>query len=370
MIRRLIITLVAVGLVLTVFFGFQEFKAIMIRRALRNFSNQRQTVSTTIARKQSWQPTLQAIGTLRAQKGTMLSLDVSGIIGNILFKSGQHVQTGQTLLVLRSDDERQKLVALIANADLSRIRYERDRAEFAFHGVSKATLQSAAFSWRNAKALANEETFLIDKRTLRAPFSGQLGIRQVDLGQYLTPGAGIVELQSTDHMLVDFTLPQRVFSRLRINDVINAHIDAFPRRTFTGTILAFNSIVNSNSRNIEVRAELDNQGHLLIPGMFATIIISAGERHSYITVPATAIAYSSYGDTVYLIKHSKSGFIARQRFVVIGRRHGNQVAILSGVYPGQQVITAGQLKLHNGTRVTINNKTTLNTDSFSRSGDE
>ena len=355
MIRRLIITLLAAGFVLTVFFGFQEFKAIMIRRALKAFSRQRQTVSTMIAKEQAWQPTLHAIGTLRAQKGTMLSLDVSGIIGKIQFKSGQHVQAGQVLLELHSADERAKLAALRANAELSWNTYDRDYKQFAFHAVSKATLQSAKYAWRNASALETEENLLIQKKILRAPFSGRLGIRLVNIGQYLTPGAGIVELQSVHHMLVDFTLPQRALKRLDVDDIIYAHIDAFPKHIFTGKILAINSLVNSNSRNIEVRADLEHSQHLLIPGMFATISISAGNKQNYVTLPQTAIAYNSYGDTIYRIQKSKRGLIARQHFIVIGPTRGDEVAILSGVNAGEIVVTAGQIKLHNGATVVINN---------------
>ena len=356
MIRRLIITLLAAGLVLIVFFGFQEFKALMIRRALKAFSRQRQTVSTIIAKEQAWQPTLHAIGTLRAQKGTMLSLDVSGIIRKIQFKSGQHVQAGQVLLELHSADERAKLAALRANAELSWNTYDRDYKQFAFHAVSKATLQSAKYAWRNASALETEENLLIQKKILRAPFSGRLGIRLVNIGQYLTPGAGIVELQSVHHMLVDFTLPQRALKRLDVDDIIYAHIDAFPKHIFTGKILAINSLVNSNSRNIDVRANLENSRHILIPGMFATISISAGNKQNYVTLPQTAIAYSSYGDTVYLIKKATHGLIVRQQFVVVGQSRRDQVAILSGVVPGEQVVTGGQIKLRNGTAVIINNK--------------
>ena len=356
MTRRFFVILVATALVFAVFFGFQEFKAVVIRRALRHFSNQRQTVSITIAQERSWQPSLHSIGSLRARNGTLLSLDANGIIGKIMFRSGQIVHTGQILLELRSADERERLAALVANEDISRIRYNRDIAQFAFHGVSKATLQADEYAWKNATALVSQERFLIDKRTLRAPFSGRLGIRLVNTGQYLTPGSGIVELQSTRHMLVDFMLPQRDLSRMRIGDTVNAHVDAYPTLTFTGHISAINSLVDTTSRNVEVRAALNNQRELLLSGMFATIDITVGKRRNYITLPQTAIAYNSYGDTVYLIKNSNHGPIAQQHFIILGPKRGTQVAILSGIYPGSQVVTAGQMKLRNGTPVIINDQ--------------
>jgi membrane fusion protein (multidrug efflux system) len=298
---------------------------------------------------------LKAIGTLRAQQGTILSLDASGIVKKILFKSGQDVRAGQTLLELQSADEREKLEALRASAELAKINYDRDHNEFKFHAISKATLQSDKYNWRNARALENGEHFLLEKKTLRAPFSGRLGIRLVDVGEYLTPGASVVELQSLHHILIDFMLPQRALSKLHVGDAIQAHIDAFPNKSFSGNIIAINSLVNSDTRNVEVRATLNNSQDLLLPGMFASIDISTANRKNYVFLPQTAIAYNSYGDTIYRIQKSKRGLIARQHFIVIGPTRGDEVAILSGVNAGEIVVTAGQIKLHNGATVVINN---------------
>jgi membrane fusion protein (multidrug efflux system) len=352
------------------FFAFQDFKQAMIARALHTFANQKAVVSTSIATVQSWQPTYKAIGSLKAERGAVLSLDASGIIKNILFKSGQHVRAGQPLLELRDKDELSKFQALQANATLSRLTYQRDEEQFQFRAISKATLQSAKYAWKNATALANEEKHLLQKKILRAPFSGRLGIRLVDVGQYLTPGAGIVELQSLHKMHVDFMLPQRDLRDLRVGQIIHAHIDAFPRITFLGHITAINSLVNSTSRNVEVRAALKHSRFPLLPGMFATIAISSGRKRSYVTLPQTAISYNSYGDTIYFIHRTKSGFVARQTFIVVGPKRGDKVAILSGISAGAQVVTSGQIKLHNGSIVLINNSMPPATKAYSAQVEE
>ncbi|MFI4981161.1 MAG: efflux RND transporter periplasmic adaptor subunit, partial [Nevskiales bacterium] len=194
-----------------------------------------------------------------------------------------------------------------------------------------------------------------------APFAGHLGIRAVDLGQYLNPGTAVVTLQALDPLFVDFTVPQQALNRVAVGQAVVAKIDTFPQQTFQGTIIAVNPTVDTDSRNVQMRASLPNPDHRLLPGMFATIDIAAGAPEQHLTLPQTAITYNSYGSTVYLVEkkgENASGpphLVARQSFVTTGATRGDQVAVLSGVKPGDVVVSAGQIKLHNDVPVVVNN---------------
>src|SRR5271165_2640396 len=357
MIRRMIIMLAAAGIVLGGYAWFQQFKAKMIHQALAAMSNPPQVVSTTIATQQEWQPELQAVGSLRAVNGATLSLEVGGVVDKIYFESGQDVQAGQVLLQLRSDDDVAKLAALQASAALAQVNYDRDLRQLRVQAVSQAVVDTDKYNLNNARAQVSEQQAIVDKKTLRAPFAGHLGIRQVDMGQYLNPGTAVVTLQALDPLYVDFTLPQQALSQLAVGQAVQAQVDAFPGQTFPGKITAINPQVDIDSRNVQVRAALGNPNRKLLPGMFATIIIDAGAKQLLVTLPQTAITYNSYGSTVYLVQQQDGTklLIARQSFVTTGATRGDQVAVLTGVKPGETVVTAGQIKLRNGSPVAINN---------------
>lgn len=353
---RMILMLAITGVVLGGFIYFQQFKARMIHQALSAMSNPPQTVSTTVAARQEWQPELMAVGSLRAVNGATLSLEVGGVVDKINFDSGQDVQAGQVLLQLRAQDDIGKLEALKASAALAQVNYDRDLRQFHSQAVSQAVVDADNFNLRNARAQVDEQQAVVDKKTLRAPFSGHLGIRQVDLGQYLNPGTAVVTLQALDPLYVDFTLPQQALSQLAVGQVVVAHVDAFPGQTFPGKITAINPQVDTDSRNVQVRASLGNPDRRLLPGMFATINIDAGAKQLLVTLPQTAITYNSFGSTVYLVQKDGAQLVARQSFVTTGATRGDQVAVLTGVKAGETVVTAGQIKLHNGAPVAVNNK--------------
>ncbi len=361
MIRRMILMLVAMGVVLGGYFGFQQFKAKMIHGFLASMANPPQTVSTMAAAMQTWQPQVQAVGSLRAANGATLSLEVGGVVDRIDFKSGEDVQAGQVLLRLRADDDTAKLAALDASAALAQVNYDRDLRQFRAQAVSQAVVDSDLYALKNARALADEQRAVVAKKTLRAPFAGHLGIRAVDLGQYLNPGTAVVVLQALDPLFVDFSVPQQALSRVAVGQTVTAGVDTFPTDTFRGKIIAVNPQVDAESRNVQMRASLPNQDHLLLPGMFATIDIAAGAPEQQLTLPQTAITYSPYGSTVYLVEQTNETaagqprLVARQRFVTTGATRGDQVAVLSGVKPGDVVVSAGQIKLHNGTPIAIDN---------------
>jgi membrane fusion protein, multidrug efflux system len=338
------------------------------------------TVSTTKAQFQDWLPQLSAIGSLRAESGADLSAEVAGIVDVIRFGSGDDVKAGQLLLQLRSADDVAHLESLRASAALAETTYNRDKAQFAAEAISQATLDTDVANLRSAKAQVAEQQALVDKKQVRAPFAGHLGIRSVDLGQYLAAGTKIVTLQQLDPIYVDFSLPQRSLSQIGVGQKITARADSYPDSSFAGKIAAINPQVDTDTRNVQVRAALHNPERKLLPGMFANVGIEIGAPTHYITLPQTAVSYNPYGATVFVVvpqskeagkpsggdgkpaqpppsaaPDSSPDLVAKQVFVTTGATRGDQVAILQGIDEGDQVITSGQIKLKNGAGVTINN---------------
>ena len=272
------------------------------------------------------------------------------------------------LLKLRSDDDVAKLESLQATADLNQITYDRDQKQFKIQAVSQANLDTDVANLKNAKAQVAQQQAILDKKMLRAPFAGHLGIRTVDLGQFLSAGTAIVTLQALDPIFLDFFVPQQAVAQVQVGQKVAIKIDAYKDRTFAGEIAAINPRVDASNRNVQIRAALQNADRKLIPGMYATVDITTGAPHSYVTLPQTAITYNPYGDTVYIVDSKgtdaggKPTLTARQTFVTTGATRGDQVAIVKGVNDGDMVVTAGQIKLHNGSPVVIDNSITPTAD--------
>lgn len=361
MAKRMILMLIVVGVVLGAIFGFQAFKAKAIRQAMAALSAPTQTVSATKAEYQEWQARLEGVGTLRAVNGADLSSQVSGTVSALHFESGADVKAGTLLVELLAADDIAKLQSLKATAALARITYERDLRQLKAQAVSQQTVDSDEQNLKSAEAQVAQQQATVDYKFIRAPFSGRLGIRQVDLGQYLSAGTTIVTLQQLDPIYVDFFLPQQALNQIKVGQQVAAKVDTYPGQKFPGEILAINSKVDPATRNVQVRAALKNPDHKLMPGMYATVDIDAGAPQRYVTLPQTAIAYNSYGSTVYIVddkgKDAKGRprLVARQTFVTTGAMRGDQVAVLSGVNEGDTVVTAGQVKLHNGSPIVIDN---------------
>jgi len=359
--KRMIIMLVLTGLVLTAVFGFEAFKGVMIRKFMATLSNPPQTVSTMVAASTEWRSQIDAVGSVRAVNGANLSAQVAGTVSAVHFQSGADVKQGDLLLELESADDVAHLAALKATAALAQITYDRDRALVKTNAVSQQTVDTDEGNLKNAKALVAQQQALVDYKFVRAPFAGRLGIRQVDLGQYLAAGTAIVTLQQLDPIYVDFYAPQQSIAQLKVGQAATAKVDTYPARHFEGKILAINSLVDAATRNVLVRAEFANKDGFLLPGMFATVDIDTGAPQKYVTLPQTAVAYNSYGDIVYLVEdkgkdaNGKPQLVAQQTFVTTGATRGDQVAIVKGVKDGDTVVTAGQVKLRNGTPVLINN---------------
>jgi membrane fusion protein (multidrug efflux system) len=366
MLKRMIIMLCAIGAVFAALAWFVNFRAGMISQVMASLADPPQTVSTTAAQVSDWQSSLTVIGNFRAVNGADLSLQQPGIVDSIHFESGKDVAAGDTLLDLRMEDDVAKLQSLQATADGSGITLRRDQGQLKINAVSQATVDSDIVNERNALALVAQQRALVDQKTLRAPFAGRLGVRQVDVGQYLTAGTTIVTLQALDRLFVDFTLPQQAIDQVKVGQTVVARVDAFPDLSFKGVVQAFNSKIDQTSRNIQVRALFDNPDRKLLPGMFARIDVRVGHPTSYLTLPQTAIVYNTYGESVFLAVKSdapgKQGLVARQIFIKTGATRGDQVAVISGIDQGATVVTAGQNKLRNGTLLKIDNSVPLSND--------
>jgi len=354
--------LILVGAVLGGLFGFKAFVDGKIKEAMAGMANMPQTVSATKAETSDWQPKIDAVGTLRAVRGAELSLEVPGVVETISFQSGDEVKAGQVLLILRKEDEEARLQSLEATAQLAQITYDRDLKQLKAQAISQAIVDNDEANLRNARAQVAVQKAILDKKTLRAPFDGKLGLRQVDLGQFLAAGAMIATLQSMNPIYVDFLLPQQAVAQIAVGDKVRARIDAFPGQTFGGEITAINPKIETSSRNVQVRATLPNPDQKLMPGMFAAVELDTGAPQRLVTLPQTAVSYNPYGSLVYIVDDKGKGadgkpeLTARQVFVTTGATRGDQVAILKGVSEGDTVVTSGQIKLRNGVPVVVDNR--------------
>jgi membrane fusion protein (multidrug efflux system) len=361
MTARMIIMLIGVGVVFGGVFGFKAFINGMIKNILTHMPQPAQTVSAAAATMEEWQPRIEAVGSLRAVNGADLSFEVAGIVKELRFKSGDDVAAGDVLVTMRADDDVARLAALQATANLNEITYQRDQEQFKIKAVSQATLDTDAANLKNANAAVAQQQAVLDKKTLRAPFAGHLGVRVVDIGQYINAGTAVVTLQALDPIYADFFLPQQALTQLRIEQTVTIRVDTYPDQDFAGTVTAINPKVDTATRNVQVRATLKNPDRRLLPGMYATVSIAAGDKQRYVTLPQTAVTYNPYGETVYIVddkgkdQESKPQLAARQIFVTAGPKRGDQVAILKGVEQGQTVVTAGQMKLRNGSALIIDN---------------
>jgi membrane fusion protein (multidrug efflux system) len=362
MAKRMIIMLLIAGLVLGAIFAFEwVFLPGIKKQVLASFANPPQTVSTAVASAQSWQPELRAIGSLRAVRGADLSPQVGGTVSAIHFDSGADVKEGDLLIELSSADDVAKLNSLKAQAELARITLERDQRQLQAQAVSKQVVDTDAQNYRSYQAQVAQQQATLDYKVIRAPFAGRLGIRQIDVGQYLAPGTPVVTLQSLDPIFVDFSLPQQDVAKVNVGQKVGVRVDTYADQVFAGTISAINAKVDPATRNVQVRATIGNPDRRLLPGMFANVTIDVGQPQNYITLPQTAVTYNPFGSTVYLVddkgKDAKGQdqLVARQVFVTTGDTRGDQVAIVKGINPGDTVVTAGQIKLRNGSPLHIDN---------------
>jgi len=321
-----------------------------------------QTVSTTKAQLLDWQPQLNAVASLSPVRGVDLSSEIAGLVRQVSFHSGQNVKAGEVLVELNADVERAQMRTLEAAVDLAELVLARDKAQLAAQAVSQAQVDADTADLKSKRAQLAQAQATLDKKTVRAPFAGRLGISTVVPGQYLNVGDKIVTLQTLQPIYADFSLPQQRLSQLSVSQRVQLRTDAYPGQTFAGRINAISPKVDTGTRNVQVQATLDNPQAKLLPGMFGNLGVNVGEPMRTLTLPQAAITYNPYGATVFVIKPAekagpdgKKPLQASQVFVTTGETRGDQVAVTKGLQAGDEVVTSGQLKLKNGTPVLIDN---------------
>lgn len=360
--KKMFLMLLVAGIVFGGIFGYLAFGNYMMNRHFATMKEPPVVVSTIKATVQLWQPRIRAVGNLRAAQGVDVASEISGIVETVDFRSGDDVTAGQVLLQLNADADIAQLQVLEAAAELARTVYERDMKQLEIQAVSQAVVDADAADLKGRLAQQAQQAALVAKKTIRAPFSGKLGITTINPGQYIDPGTKIVTLQSLDAVYADFFLPQQELARLAIGQEVNISVDTFPGRVFNGTITAINTKVEQDTRNIRVQASVPNPRHELLPGMFAAVEVQAGGPKPYLTLPQTAVSFNPYGETVYIVEMSGKDdkdvpvLKARQAFITTGETRGDQLSVLKGVKEGDTVVSSGQHKLKNGSIVIIDDK--------------
>ncbi|MFT4059708.1 MAG: efflux RND transporter periplasmic adaptor subunit [Legionella sp.] len=360
--KQMIIMLVIVGMLFGLIFGWKAFKSIMTQRFFASMNAPVVAVSTMKAEESFWQPTMKAVGSLRTRVGVNVTTELAGMVQTIYFTPGAFVNKGDVLVQLNAGTELGQLHSLQAQVELAKITYQRDKAQFAARAVSKQTVDTDEWNLKNLQAQVEQQAATTEKKTIRAPFTGKLGINNINPGQYLNVGDTVTTLQALDPIYADFFLPQQALAQLKVGQKVKVTVDTFPDKEFAGDITTIQPLVDVNTRNVEVEATLPNPDFKLKPGMFVHAVVNVESKQKYITLPQTAVSFNPYGDIIYIAKETKDKdsqnrpvFIVTQVFVTVGDTRGDQIAILKGVNVGDIVVTSGQLKLKNGSRVVVNN---------------
>ena len=353
-------------LAVTAFFvaalGFVKFKQIQTAVAQgAAFQPPPEAVTTIVVGREEWPATLTAIGTMAAVQGVSVSADLPGTVERIAFDSGKSVREGEVLALLDTREEQAQLAAAEAQRDLARLNFERMQGLLNERVISRAEFDRATAEQRQTEARVGEIRAAIERKTIRAPFSGILGIRQVNLGQYLSGGDPLVTLQSLNPIYVNFGVPQQTVGEMRIGRAVRVTSDDRSGVVSTGRVTAIDSIVDEGTRNIQVQATLANAGGKFRPGMFVQTEVILGTTSTVVSLPASAISYAPYGDSVFVVDdlkdpHGQTYRGVRQQFVKLGPARGDQIGVASGLSPGAEVVTSGVFKLRNGAAVIVNNK--------------
>ena len=352
----------ALAVVLAVFGGLAGVKTLQIRKMMtagKAFVPPPESVSSAVARQEKWQETLDAIGSITAVQGVNVTPEVAGTVSEIAFVSGAVVATGDLLVRLDTSSEEAQLRSLEAQANLARINAERARQLRADNTVSQSELDTAEATLKQYQANADAIRAAIEKKTIRAPFAGKLGIRLVNLGEYLDTGKPIVSLQSLSPVYADFSLPQQELARLKTGMRVRVTTDTYPDKKFEGDLTAINPDLDPSTRSVRLQATLDNPEQFLRPGMFARVQVLLPSEQTVLAVPAPSVLSAPYGDSVYVIEPGTNGagagLVVRQQFIRTGRALGDFVSVETGLKTGERVVSSGLFKLRNGMSVVENN---------------
>ncbi len=352
---------VAVGLLIVVgvLVGVKAGQIVTMVRAGESFVAPPLAVTSARVQSAEWEATRRAVGTLVAVQGVTIAAEVAGRVRDIAFRSGAPVRQGEVLVRLDTAAEEAQLAAALADAQLARATVERARKLRRGEANAQADLDAAEARAKQADAAVANLRAVIAKKTVRAPFDGRISIRQVDRGQILAPGTPIASLQALDPIHVDFWLPQQALRDLQPGERVRLRTDTFPGASWDGEVTTINPEVDPVTRNVRVRATLPNDLERLRPGMFANVEVLSARKQSVVTIPATAVLYAPYGDSVFAIEERKDAAgkpaaVARQKFVRLGERRGDLVAVLSGLRAGEAIVSSGAFKLRNGAAVAVN----------------
>lgn len=357
--KRMLVTL---GIVIAFIAVIAAVKVTQIRKAMAAgaaFVPPPEAVTTTIARAEQWDTSISAIGSVTAVQGVTVAADLPGLVESISFESGRHVNRGDVLVRLDAKQERAQLAAAQSQLELARVQLERASGLRKQDIVAQEVVDQNAAEYKQAEARVGEIRATIERKTIRAPFSGILGIRQVNRGQYLAGGASIVTLQSLQPVYVDFSVPQQEVAKLQSKGEVRVTSDGFAG-TEVGRVTAVETLVDPSTRNVHVQATFENRDGRMRPGMFVEAQLARGVETSVITLPASAISYAPFGDSIFIVEEMKGADGkpfkgVRQQFVKLGGARGDVVAVISGLKPGEEVVTSGVFKLRPNAAVIVNN---------------
>lgn len=353
LIRRIVLMLLFVGIVYGGAIGFNRFVGSMIRKAMASAPPPTVSVSIAKAETHTWHEQLHAVASLKAVQGTTLTTQTAGTVIGLHFHSGEDVKAGTLLVQLNDNVARAQLAADKAKLLNARQQLQRQRKLYARQATSQSQLQSAEAAFGEAQAAVQADEAALTNLQVRAPFTGHLGIRQVSLGQYVSPGTSVVDIHQWKPLLVEFQIPQRDQARIAVGDDVHLTVTGIEGHDFQGKITSLGSSLNNGTRSLGVQATVPNADSLLRPGMFGEVTVQLAAQNKVVAVPQTAISYSTYGEYVYVIKHSKNGTVAEQRVVQTGSRRNELVAVSEGLKAGEEVVTAGQVNLYSGAHVKI-----------------
>lgn len=362
MIRKVLIAVFVVLVVGGTLAGVKTLQIRTLMAAGKSYASPPESVSSVLAREEKWQGTITAISSVTAVQGVTVTPELAGIIHEIAFESGAVVAKDALLVRLDTSTEEAQLHALEAQEELARLTLARERSLRSQNMVAQSELETAEATLKQTQGMADATRAIIQKKTIRAPFAGRLGIRLVNLGQYLDTGKPIVSLQSLTPIYADFSLPQQELARLQTGMRVRLTTDAYPGRQFDGTLTAINPDLDPQTRSVGLQATFENADQLLRPGMFARVEVLLPEERAVLVVPATSVLSAPYGDSVYVIE-SKPGkdsgkpeLVVRQQFIHTGNARGDFVSVETGLKPGERIVSAGIFKLRNGMSVIENNE--------------
>ncbi|MGB5180465.1 MAG: efflux RND transporter periplasmic adaptor subunit [Gammaproteobacteria bacterium] len=360
MTKRMLLVLLALGLVLGAIFGWKYYQGQKMA-ALASMPPPPATVAAAEVQTETWQPYLAAVGSLVAIQGILVTTEVAGKVSAIHFESGQQVAAGTLLLEIDDSVEQAELEGIVAERRLAELQFKRREDLLDSKTISRSDVDEAGLRLENAIAQLAAKRAVIAKKQISAPFSGWLGIRHVDLGEYLQPGTTIVPLEALLPIYVDYALPERHLDQISVGQSIEVEVQAFPGEVFTGRISALDPAIDPGTRSLQVRATLENPQARLRPGMFAEVRTVLPQRPGVLTLPQTAITYNPYGDSVFVIQEGESGASVQRRQVETGGVRNGRVEIVQGLQAGERVVSAGQVKLRNEQPVVVDNSIVLDT---------